>query len=59
MHVLLSAPATVTSALTGALTTIANDMTGAVSAVVPIAVPVLGGILVVSLGIRAFKKFTK
>lgn len=55
----LSAPATVTSALTGALSTIASDMTGAVAAVVPIAVPVLGGILVVTLGIKAFKKFTK
>lgn len=50
---------TVTAALTGALTTIAADMSGAVMAVVPIAVPVLGGILVVSLGIKAFKKFTK
>ena len=50
---------TVVSALTGALTTIAGDMTGAVAAVVPIAVPVLGGILVVTLGIKAFKKFTK
>ena len=61
MPVFLSAPASgsVTTALTGALTTIASDMTGAVSAGVPIAVPVLGGILVVSLGIRAFKKFTK
>ena len=42
-----------------ALTTIASDMTGAVMAVVPIAVPVLGGILVVTLGIKAFKKFSK
>lgn len=50
---------TVTAAMTGALTTIAGDMTGAVAAVVPIAVPVLGGILVVTLGIKAFKKFTK
>lgn len=49
----------VTAALTSALTGIASEMTGAVSAVVPIAVPVIGGILVVSLGIKAFKKFTK
>lgn len=50
---------TVTSALTAALGTIASDMIGAVSAVVPVAVPVLGGILVVTIGIKAFKKFTK
>ena len=50
---------TVTDALTSALGTIASDMTGAVSAVAPIALPVMGGILVVSLGIKAFKKFSK
>lgn len=55
----LTAAAGVTESLTSALTRIASDMTGAVSAVVPIAVPVLGGILVVTLGIKAFKKFTK
>lgn len=49
----------VVGALTGALSTIAGDMTSAISAVVPIAVPVIGGILVVTLGIKAFKKFTK
>lgn len=50
---------TVTAALTTALGTIASDMTGVVGAIVPVAVPVLGGILVVTLGIKAFKKFTK
>lgn len=49
----------VTAALTGALSTIASDMTGAVAAIVPIAVPVIGGILVVTLGIKAFKRFSK
>lgn len=49
----------VTAALTTALTGIASEMTGAVSAIVPVAVPVIGGILVVTLGIKAFKKFTK
>ena len=48
-----------TEALTTALTAIAGDMTSAITAIVPIAVPVIGGILVVSLGIKAFKKFTK
>lgn len=55
----LTAAAGVTDSLTTALSSIASEMTGAVSAVVPIAVPVLGGILVVTLGIKAFKKFTK
>ena len=50
---------TVITALTGALSTIAGDMTAAVGAVVPIALPVVGGILVVTLGIKAFKKFSK
>ena len=50
---------TVTESLTSALSTIAGDMTSAVGAVVPIAVPVLGGILVVTLGIKAFKRFSK
>ena len=49
----------VSESLTAALTTIASDMSNAVGAIVPIAVPVLGGILVVSLGIKAFKKITK
>lgn len=46
-------------ALTTALTSIASDMTDVVAAVLPIAVPVIGGILVVTIGIKAFKKFTK
>ena len=49
----------VTEALTTALGTVASDMTGAVAAVLPIALPVLGGILVVTVGIKAFKKFSK
>ena len=50
---------TVVAALTTGLSTIATDMTGAVAAVLPIALPVVGGILVVTLGIKAFKKFSK
>lgn len=49
----------VTSALTTALGTVAADMTGAIGAVLPIALPVLGGILVVTIGIKVFKKFSK
>ena len=45
--------------LATALTSIAGEMTGVIGKVVPIAVPVIGGILVVTLGIKAFKKFSK
>lgn len=51
--------ATATSAMTTALSSIAEEMSGAVNSIIPIAVPVIGGILVVTLGIKAFKKFTK
>lgn len=47
-----------TEALTTALTSVAGEMTSALSSIVGIALPVVGGILVVSLGIKAFKKFT-
>ena len=50
---------TVTEAMTSALSTTASDMMGAVSSIVPVAVPVVGAILVVTLGIKVFKKFTK
>ena len=53
------AAATVTTALTEALGTVATDMTGAVTAVLPVALPVCGAILVITVGIKAFKKFTK
>ena len=50
---------TVTESLTSALSTTASDMMNAVSSIVPVAVPVVGAILVVTLGIKVFKKFTK
>ena len=49
----------ITAALTTAFTAAAGEMTGAVAAIVPIALPVVTTILVVSLGIKVFKKFTK
>lgn len=50
---------TVTSALSTALTSVAADMTGVVGTVLPIAAPVIGAVLVVTFGIKVFKKFTK
>ena len=54
-----TAIATVTESLTGALSPTASDMMSAISAIVPVAIPVVGAILVVTLGIKVFKKFTK
>lgn len=55
----LTGTASVSESLKTALTTIAGDMSGVIADIVPIAVPVIGGILVVTLGIKAFKKFSK
>ena len=49
----------VTDALTAGLTTTANEMLGAISSILPVALTVVGAILVVTLGIKVFKKFTK
>ncbi len=48
-----------TTALTTGLSTTATDMLGAVGAIVPIALPVMGGIAVVGIAIRTFKKVGK
>lgn len=59
MMFLTTTAASVTEAMTSALSTTASDMMGAISSIVPVAVPVVGAILVVTLGIKVFKKFTK
>ena len=56
---LTATTASVTESLPSALSTTASDMMGAVSSIVPVAVPVVGAILVVTLGIKVFKKFIK
>ena len=53
-----AAISTVTGALTTGITTIANDAMGAVSSVVPVALPIMGAIVVVGIGIKVFKKVT-
>lgn len=47
---------TANSAVTGAMTTVANDMVATGNAVIPIALTVVGIALVVVFGIRMFKK---
>lgn len=48
--------ADVTTALTTAMGTVATSALSAISGIVPVAAPVLGGILIIGIGIRAFKK---
>lgn len=45
-----------TTALTTGLTTTATSMMTALGSIVPAALPVMGGIAVVYLGIRVFKR---
>ena len=56
---LTAAASGVNEALTSALSTVASDLTGVISSVLPIAAPVVGAGLVVTFGIKVFKKFTK
>ena len=47
---------TVTAALKAGITSIATDATGAAADVIPVALPVMGIIVVVGIGIKVFKK---
>lgn len=49
----------ITTALNSALTTTSNDMLSAIGAVLPTALTVAGAILVVTLGWRLFRNFTR
>lgn len=49
----------VTTALTGALTTVATGATSAIGDVLPIALPVMGAIVVIGIGVKVFKRFVK
>lgn len=48
-----------TDALISGLTTTASDMQGAIGQVVPIALGVAGTILVITIGWRLFRNFTR
>lgn len=48
----------VTTALTSGISTIAGDAMSAVGAVVPVALPIMGAIAVVGIGIKVFRKVT-
>lgn len=47
------------SALVEAVTAVAGQMTGALGDILPIALPVMGAILVVRYGMKVFKSFAK
>ena len=48
----------VTTALTSGITTIATDALVAVGSIIPVALPIVGAIAVVSIGLKVFKKVT-
>ena len=49
----------VTSALSTALNAVAGEATAAISAVLPIALPVMGAVIVIGIGVKVFKRFVK
>ena len=46
----------VKTALTNSFTTVASSLTGIIGDVLPIALPVVGAMIVVTIGIKIFKK---
>lgn len=48
----------IAGALSTALGSTATDALSAISAVLPVALPVMGGIIVISVGLKVFKKVT-
>lgn len=48
----------ITSALTTGISSIGNDAMSAVGSVIPVALPIMGAIVVVGIGIKVFKKVT-
>lgn len=49
---------TATSALTSAVTDMASSVAGAIGAIIPIAIPLVGAGLVVTVGLKVFSKIT-
>lgn len=46
------------TALTTGITEIATNMGNAISEIIPVSLPIVGMILVVTIGLRVFKKIT-
>lgn len=47
---------TVTGAVVSGLSTVATDALGLIGSVVPVALPVVGAVIAVTIGIKAFKR---
>lgn len=49
----------VVSSLTTAVSGFATDALGAIGTIIPVVLPIMGAIVVVGIGIKVFKKFSK
>lgn len=49
----------VVTSLTTAVSGFASDAMGAIGSILPVALPIMGAIVVVGIGIKVFRKFTK
>lgn len=54
----ITAMEAISTALVSGLTTAANGMTDVIAKVLPVALPVMGAIVVIGIGIKIFKKVT-
>jgi hypothetical protein len=59
MEGVLTPMQTVTTALTEGITTIATDALSAIGSIIPVALPIAGAVIVVTIGLRVFKKVGK
>lgn len=50
---------TVTTALSSGISAIATDAMSAIGTIIPVALPIAGAILVVTIGIKVFRKVSK
>lgn len=53
-----SATSGITTAVTGALSTVQSDALSMISSVLPYALAIVGAVLVVTIGIRVFKRIS-
>lgn len=49
----------IVTALVTAVTTFASSAMGAIASIVPVALPIMGALVVVGIGIKTFRKFAK
>ena len=49
--------AAITTALTTGFGTVATDLLGAIGAILPVVIPIFGGVALIMLGKKVFKKF--